>query len=249
MKGLVLYQPWAYFTMPTDRDQPARKRLETRAMPIGGLDGATGPALPGCHARTGERVAILAGADPTAHRHVRAGGGHGDVTAEQETAMVATLDADGICCENELAWGSVIGTVQLGAAFMMTDYEGTTDHEQPHLLVGTRHDPERLLLCLPGEGHYGGGAVEGAYFQWDTTVVTDQRPYGVWAPGRWAIELDDPVALRQPVPIRGRQGLHHLRDTTELERVVCPRCHEGPMLTTAHEAEHDWCPRCGWVDE
>jgi hypothetical protein len=37
--------------------------------------------------------------------------------------------------------------------------------------------------------------------------VNDQRPFGDFAPGRWALLLDDVVKLTHPVPCRGYQGL------------------------------------------
>jgi hypothetical protein len=247
VKGLVLYHPWAWFTMPAEPGAPARKRLETRGQPIGGLPGAPKrPTLPGCNATVGERVAIIAGQDRKPLRETRTGGGHPPVTAEQEATMWAELEADGITCEEDLPWGAVVGTVRLGNAFLMTDFEGVKDQGQPHLLVGTRYDPGRLLACLPSEGFSSSGSGVVSHFEWATTIETDQEPYGVWAPGRWAVELDDPVRLRTPVPILGRQGLHHLRDTRD--GTSCPRC-EARMLTTEHHEEHDWCPTCGWVDE
>lgn len=247
MKGLVLYHPWAHFTMPAQPGRPARKRLETRGQPIGGLVGATGRQLPGCKAQTGERVAIIVGRDRRAMRAVAEGDGASGARPEDERTMMEELHADGITCEDDLPWGAVIGTARLGNAMLMTDLEGTTDHCQPHLLVGTRHDPERLLACWPSSGSSSDARGHHEHFEWGTEVVTDQRPYGVFFPGRWATELDDPVRLMEPVPIRGRQGLHVLRDTEDTG-TECPRC-VGRMLTTSHEEEHDWCPRCGWVDD
>ena len=40
-----------------------------------------------------------------------------------------------------------------------------------------------------------------------TLDVTHQRPYGDFAPGRWAWLLDDIEPLDEPVPARGHQGL------------------------------------------
>lgn len=39
------------------------------------------------------------------------------------------------------------------------------------------------------------------------TVVEDQRPYGDFTPGRFALLFDDVVKLEEPVPARGYQGL------------------------------------------
>lgn len=237
MKGLVLYHPWAWFTMPAEPGEPARKRFETRGQPIGGLPGAPKrPTLPGCNATVGERVAIIAGQDRAALRETWAGGGHPPVTAEQEATMRAELQADGITCEEDLPWGAVLGTVRLGCAIPMD------------VAIG---EPGRDVLVIDGRE-----LTEAMWGTWREAPDvpagpllrdrSDQEPYGVWAPGRWAVELDDPVRLMTPVPILGRQGLHHLRDT--VPGTGCPRCEER-MLTTSHEEEHDWCPSCGWVDE
>lgn len=37
--------------------------------------------------------------------------------------------------------------------------------------------------------------------------VSDQQPYGDFAPGRWAWLLDHVEQLPQPVPAKGRQGV------------------------------------------
>jgi len=228
MLGLVLHHPWAWFTMPRF-GLPPRKRLETRGLPIGGLPGAPkSPTLPGCNAEPGERVAIIAGADRVPYRQTVAGGGHGDVTAEQEATMAAELRNDGVQVEVDLPWGAVLGTVRLGAALPMVEAPAPNRPGQLVLDDGK--------LCLDVEGGW--------------RNIGHEQPYGVWAPGRWAVELDDAVRLREPVPILGRQGLHHLRDTTD-HGVRCPRCADGTMLTTCPPdgEEHDWCPSCGWVDE
>lgn len=57
-------------------------------------------------------------------------------------------------------------------------------------------------LCLDEEGLY--------HVSYETTArfgdVTDQRPYGDFAPGRWAWMLADVEPLAEPVPAVGRQG-------------------------------------------
>lgn len=47
-----------------------------------------------------------------------------------------------------------------------------------------------------------GGGIGG--YAWP---IEDQRPYGDYAPGRFAWLLADVVALDEPIPARGRQGL------------------------------------------
>lgn len=39
------------------------------------------------------------------------------------------------------------------------------------------------------------------------SVPPAQRPFGIYAPGRWAWALSDQQAFAQPVPMPGRQGL------------------------------------------
>lgn len=70
--------------------------------------------------------------------------------------------------------------------------------ENPDLggvLVGTTSDPDKMLAWTRAQAGT------------DPVNVTDQRPFGDYSPGRWALLLDDVVKLDEPVPARGRQGL------------------------------------------
>lgn len=77
-----------------------------------------------------------------------------------------------------------------------------------------------LVDCVPMRGDGRGDDWPGAHveiigdsaFLWRNpssggcTDVSDQRPFGVFEPGRWAWILDD-IAPCDPIPARGRQGL------------------------------------------
>ena len=224
MKGIVLHQPWAVAMLPNAEDPVPVKRYETRGHPFGGLGPAGVRALPGCKIEPGERVAILAGASRKAWR---------DLWADQSPLVTWADD------EDEVAWGAVIGTARFTKAIPMGGPSSfchpLTSHGE--LLVirewpGRPGMEARTLLHVSDAG---------------TEDVSRQLPWGDYRAGRWAMEAVDAVRLDCPVPIRGLQGVHHLRDTTA-GAPECPRCSE-PMLTTSHHDEHDWCPSCGWVDE
>jgi hypothetical protein len=47
--------------------------------------------------------------------------------------------------------------------------------------------------------------------------VSDQRPFGTFAPGQWALLLEDVVKLPEPVPAKGAQGLWTVPPETAAE--------------------------------
>jgi hypothetical protein len=106
-----------------------------------------------------------------------------------------------------LPFGAVVATCTLVDVVPMKAHtEPTTDHAA-HLMVGTRFDAGRLLLARPSEGFSGSGRSITTHFEWATDVVDDQRPYGDFAPGRYAWLLADVKPLAEPIPVRGRQGM------------------------------------------
>lgn len=89
-----------------------------------------------------------------------------------------------------LPLGVLLGTARLAACVPMVGQDDPVGR-QPHLIVGTRYDPARLVLCIPSESHYSGGAISGKVSDWSNQIVTDQAPFGDFAPGRWAWLLDE----------------------------------------------------------
>lgn len=88
--------------------------------------------------------------------------------------------------------GAVVATCTLRDVVPMVSPH-TLDVLDRHLAI---HD-DRLRL-------YGAGEIE--------TRVDDQRPYGDFAPGRFALLLDNVEKLAHPVPVRGKQGLWTVPD-------------------------------------
>lgn len=83
--------------------------------------------------------------------------------------------------------GAVVATCTLVDVVPMQSF-AQHDHDGPHLLVEPGYD---LALWTPEA----------------RTIVEAQRPYGDFAPGRYAWLLEDVQALPEPVPARGRQQL------------------------------------------
>lgn len=104
----------------------------------------------------------------------------------------------------------------------------TTDGRMPHqrLHVGAIVAVANLVDCLPICGHGELPAKPGLFIEDTRTVegnrlwlcrlrldggvdtvnrVEDQRPYGIYLPGRYALLLEDVTRLPEPVPARGNQ--------------------------------------------
>lgn len=64
----------------------------------------------------------------------------------------------------------------------------------------------KLVLSTPGERGQGNA---------DHHIIEDQRPFGDYAAGRWALLLDDIVKLREPFPCTGHQGLWRVDPNVE----------------------------------
>lgn len=106
-----------------------------------------------------------------------------------------------------LPLGAIVATCTLVDVVPMKAHTEPTTDQQPHLMVGTRYDPDRLLLCRPSVGYSTNAYGVASHFEWATEIVTDQRPYGDYSPGRYAWLLADVVAVDPPVPFKGGQGL------------------------------------------
>lgn len=97
----------------------------------------------------------------------------------------------------EMPLGAVIAVAELVDCIPMLAEDADLPYE-PHLVVGREELVHRALDgCILGTP-----MVE--------THVHDQRPYGDFAPGRWAFMLADVRKLSEPVSVRGGQRLWNL---------------------------------------
>lgn len=110
-----------------------------------------------------------------------------------------------------LPLGAVIATCRITGVVPMLGDCGT-DMGQPTHICGTAGDTY-LLLHRPDWDPLDGET------EFD---VSDQRPFGDFAPGRWAILLDQIVKLAEPIPCRGHQGLWSLLADVE-EQITAQR--------------------------
>lgn len=104
--------------------------------------------------------------------------------------------------EVPLPRGALLGTVRVVDAYPIIGHSDDLVGRPAHVLSGTKYDPERLNLYRPGVGisNTGTGTPSVEHFEWDLTVLADQRPYGDWEPGRWAIELANPTPTTAGCP-------------------------------------------------
>lgn len=200
MRAITLYQPWASLIAE------GVKTIETR------------PQRSPWHTAVGETVAI--------HAAVRApvdGLTLGDWRVffrEHMTHPVTGQEVvpDAWLCGERggasgkypfvLPLGAVVATARIDAVVPMVDYDAPNPRSGPL-------DSLDLSACLDVHGdaltywwHPDGGFRD----------VSDQRPFGDYAPGRWAILLSDIRKLHQPIRCRGYQGLWTV--PADVERTV-----------------------------
>lgn len=195
MKAIVVRQPWATLIAL------GIKTIETRPAPPNGPmrpDGVRG--LPGLAIERGERIAIVAGAQPG----TKVGEDLGDSGWYWESTV-----ADPSCIVNwkqpaihDAPLGAVVCTVQVDNAWPMEDcppYSTSFDD---------RWEPE------PPSVLYLGGLDGGpwAFIDGNGPIpFIDQLPFGDFTPGRWGWLLSDPRPC-EPIPCKGKQGVFRLPD-------------------------------------
>lgn len=191
MKALTLHQPWASLIAT------GAKTLETRSWP------------------TRYRGPLAIHAAKTA-----VGGAVGDYYVEPWFDDVRHVDdcycePDGITPEysrgarrswvltangRPLLWqlplGAIVATCQLVDAVPMVGPNDALPADYDRGLIVTED-----ALVLFGPNDWWGDKPS------EERVVTDQRPYGDFTPGRWAWLLADVKPVDPPVPARGSQGL------------------------------------------
>lgn len=93
----------------------------------------------------------------------------------------------------------------LGAAFRATQHHAPAlDELAAWLPLGAVLATCRLAGCAATEDVVGGGAPVGY-----GPLTGDERAFGDYGPGRWAMLLVDVRPLRVPIPARGALGLWH----------------------------------------
>lgn len=135
----------------------------------------------------GQRIAIHAGKALT----YLDGDIYGDyiiATDDCDRARMQRLDESEIRGGLILPLGAIVATATLTDYLPMVD----TDHRGHHL--------RSLLICPSGLFRSDRSSQDDDY------DLTDQLPYGWFAPGRWAWMLDD-IKLCDLVPAKGKQGV------------------------------------------
>lgn len=182
MRAMTLWQPWASLMAE------GIKTIETRPFPHP------------WRSAVGERVAIHAAVRTPTEAKV------GRYQVWNESGYVWWLDGrEGDPHKDDviaLRFGAVLATGLLVDVVPIVPDDHRRRRIDPCVFTGPlivgmdTHD----LILTRREPHDG---VEGVR----NTVIENQRPYGNFEPGRWALLFDDIVKLEEPVPARGRQGL------------------------------------------
>lgn len=187
MRALSLHQPWA------GRLAAGRKWIETR------------PRRSPWHVAVGQTIAVHSTIKLV--RDARACFRLDDcfcpdaddaawldhIVAPYEVATLCSVHGD------ELAYGALIATAHvIDVVPIVESFSTVTDAEgnyASHVTCGYDDDPTLRLwiepFALDGPGR----------------DIEDQRPYGTFEVGRWAILFDDIMKLPHPIETRGYQGL------------------------------------------
>lgn len=178
MKALTLHQPWATLIALNV------KTIETRSW-------RASVSL------IGQRIAIHAGS----HRPLLADvGDWSTFYSPDRECFIMREYPDGRCAD--LPFGAIVATATLTDCLPMATHYDTFD---PECLV--IHDDSIDHVLPPDEDQSAsrGSALPdpGAALIVD---ISDQLPYGWFAPGRWAWMLDD-ITPCDPVPAKGKQGV------------------------------------------
>jgi hypothetical protein len=208
LKVLSLHQPWASFLFLTrpGEDRPV-KTFETRpGAPNGDMrpDGVRS-GVGGCSVNRGDVIGIASTAAPdgiTGPGLTEGGwsynyfGPDGEYqacwcfrTSDEGRRGMTMLTGPGIDVSDEgsvMPFGVLLGTVRVVDAYPMIDAElgWQGDGDTPHQAVLVDRWKDTLTLVTPG----------------GERDITDQLEYGDWTPGRWAIELADPVPTTERCP-------------------------------------------------
>lgn len=170
------------------------KRFETRPGPPNGDMRPEGvrAGVGGCSVNRGDIIGIASTALDT--------DGDRSIPAEAWDALGEHIGGDAP------ARGVLLGTVRVVDAYPMIDPE-----------LGWQYDldtPEIAVLTDIDELH-----IAGPFDR--TRDISSELPYGEWTPGRWAIELADPVPTTERCPVCPDQSL------IGSLVVQCPSCRRG----------------------
>ena len=186
MKALILHQPYATLVAI------GVKQWETRgAPPNGSMRPAGVRGMPGLGIEPGERVAICA-ATKRPDEMLRLGP-QTDVVTEEFLVVRGHLHD---LCNSRTYWlrlGRVVCTAVVAEALPIVD--DADDLADEPACIEVAPNGSKLVLLSEGDS--------------DGSDISDQLPYGVWHPGRWAWRLTDVQQVDGPVEVvRGnRQGV------------------------------------------
>lgn len=229
LKAITLWQPWASLcVLPRNPRFEERHRVEGGAVSCGYCNHIftfnfmrdEGPHRCDCHRATearaaaqrpvkgietrgwpaprslvGTRIAIHAAATKRPLMDLLKAEALGDPTARQILEAVRSTFGEPI----DLPLGAVVGTGVLSGCVQMADsLPGAVSVNEGLRILVVGDDSLTIWRCAPdGLGHVWRGAGD----------VTDQAPFGHFAPGRWAWMLTDVERFDQPIPAKGKQGI------------------------------------------
>ncbi|MHB1773386.1 MAG: ASCH domain-containing protein [Acidimicrobiales bacterium] len=213
MKALSLHQPWASLIAIGVKKVETRHWTTSYRGPLAIHAAATTSGLDGlkvarygwvgayCTGRVSDEVSHVAGCDCDEDEETV--GERCMSNSTHEHALLREEGAYGFSVAAKLPLGAVVATCDLVDVVPIADvdFAPRLPHVQP-----SRH-ADTLLLCRPTTSYYGGGGVSGTFDSWESEDITDQRAYGDFTPGRFAWLLENIVALPEPVPAKGRQGV------------------------------------------
>jgi len=190
VKFLTLVQPWASLIAE------GHKSIETRGYSTkyrGPLAIHAGKAkLPKCDRCHGHGI-VPSGPDYGVDCCPECGG-CGHITVGEDVVNFDTMPR-----------GVVLAVADLVDVFPMV-YPDDPIGQKGHLLIEGRHDREAMLLCRPSMAWHTTGNVRHEHFEFVTTDVRSERPYGGYDSGRYAWVLEN-VRRIEPVPMKGALGI------------------------------------------
>lgn len=187
MRALTLHQPWASFVAC------GAKQIETRSWPtkhrgpIAIHAGKRRPTFAELRASGFVSHLVSAGIDPSRVDEWRSYQG-------DETDWVWTRIAEHVACPG-FVWD---GCENVGKPIPLGAVVAVGELTDCFLIDRETSNPAPVIIDVDRE--------TGRALSWKTVPV-EQRPFGDWAPGRWAWMLSDVFPLDPPIPATGHQGL------------------------------------------
>lgn len=207
MKAVTLWQPWASLVAIGAKTIETRSWATSYRGPLAIHAAARKPAVPDPHGWIG-RYNLGEWADPVQHAEPcdcdhdeEQLGARCAKASNAQPALLADEGAHGFSLATVLPLGAVVATCTL--ADVVPIHALTLDKAPPMVFT----DAAGHLLLWRTSAQQQADEPAGVHWGGEWAEVDEQRPYGDFAPGRYAWVLEDVQALPEPVPARGRQQL------------------------------------------